>query len=89
LIDPVFEPLKPEVLVFANDLNGQLRLVALEYLVIDVGQPRPEFAGVPFDDGDVPPLLQAGIAHWTLHVWLYEQNPLGIHAPFNPNVSCP
>lgn len=89
LIDGVFEPLKPEVLVFAKAPNGHLRLMALEYVVLDVGQPRPAFAGHAFDDGDVPPLLQAGIPHWTLHVWLFEENPLGIHAPFNPTVSCP
>jgi hypothetical protein len=36
----------------------------------------------------VMPLTLAGIAHWSLHVWLYEDNPNGVFTPFNPNVSC-
>lgn len=89
LIDPVFDPLKPEVLLYAKAPNGHLRLIAVEYVVINVGQPRPAFAGYAFDVGGVPPLQQAGIPHWSLHVWLFEENSLGLHAPFNPTVSCP
>jgi hypothetical protein len=44
-------------------------LVAVEYIVIDVGQPAP--------------------THWSLHVWLWKDNPNGLFAAFNPDVSCP
>ncbi len=27
--------------------------------------------------------------HYDLHVWLWQANPAGIFAPFNPNVRCP
>ena len=30
---------------------------------------------------DMPP-------HYDLHVWVWQANPAGIFAPFNPNVSC-
>jgi hypothetical protein len=85
LVDPVHDPLKPEVVLYATGPGGQLRLVALEYVVINVGQPRPTFDGHPFDVGGTP----VPVPHWSLHVWLYENNPSGLHAPFNPNITCP
>ena len=88
LVDPVFDPTQPEAILYAPGPNGKSKLVALEYIVVDVGQPRPSLAGQPFDVGGVPPLEAAGVPHWSLHVWLYEDNPSGMFAPFNPNVSC-
>lgn len=85
LVDPVFNPLQPEVVLYATAPNGKLRLVAVEYIVIDVGQPRPMFDNQLFSVGGAP----VSVPHWTLHVWLYENNPSGIFAPFNPNISCP
>jgi hypothetical protein len=87
LRDAEFDPLQPEVVLYAPSPSG-LKLVAVEYVVLDVGQPRPHFADHPFDIGGVMPLTLAGIAHWSLHVWLYEDNPNGVFTPFNPNVSC-
>ena len=85
LVDPVFDPLKPEALLYAPGAGGNLRLVGLEYIVINVGQPAPTFVDQPFDVGGTP----IPAPHWSLHVWLYENNPSGLFAPFNPNVSCP
>ena len=85
LVDPVFEPLKPEALLYASGPGGKLRLVGLEYIVINVGQPRPMFGNQPFDDNGTP----VPAPHWSLHVWLYEHNPSGMFMPFNPNITCP
>jgi hypothetical protein len=85
LVDPHFDPLKPEVLLYASGPSGQPQLVAVEYVVIDVGQEHPHFGDHPFDVGGTP----VPVDHWSLHVWLYEDNPSGTFAPFNPNVSCP
>jgi hypothetical protein len=85
LVDPVFDPLKPEAILYATGAGGKLRLVAVEYIVINVGQPRPMFGDQPFDIGGTP----VPVPHWSLHVWMYEENPSGMFAPFNPNVSCP
>jgi hypothetical protein len=49
LVDDVFDPLQPEVVLYATGSDGELKLVAIEYIVIDVGQGRPEFAGYEFD----------------------------------------
>lgn len=84
LVDPVFDPLNPETVLFAPGPNGIPKLVAVEYIVIDVGQPAPSFGGQPFDVGGAP----VPVPHWTLHVWLWKDNPSGIFAPFNPTVSC-
>ena len=85
LVDPVFDPLQPEAVLYAPGPGGQLRLIGLEYIVINTGQPAPQFGTQPFDVGGTP--IQA--PHWSLHLWLYEPNPSGLFAPFNPNVSCP
>jgi hypothetical protein len=80
-VDPVFNPLEPEALLYSPD--G--KLIAVEYIVIDVGQPRPSFGDHPFDIGGAP----LPVDHWTQHVWLHLPNPSGIFAPFNPSVVCP
>ena len=85
LVDPVFEPLKPEAVLYAPGPGGKLKLVAVEYVVIKTpNQPTPMFGNQPFDDGGTP----VPVPHWSLHVWVHEANPSGLFAPFNPNVSC-
>ena len=86
LIDPVFDPLTPEVLLYATGPGGNLKLVAVEYLVIDAGQPIPRFDNQIFDDRSGAPITEH---HWSLHVWLHEENPAGMFKPFNPNITCP
>jgi hypothetical protein len=86
LVDPVFDPLNPEVVLYAPDKNGKMKLVALEYIVINTGQTAPTFDGKAFDVGGSPVVP---VAHWTLHVWLGTPNPSGLFAPFNPDVDCP
>jgi hypothetical protein len=85
LLDPVFEVSKPEAVLYEPDKNGNLKLVAAEYIVIDVGQPRPYFGDYPFDIGGTP----IPVPHWSLHVWLWRDNPNGIFTNYNPNVHCP
>jgi hypothetical protein len=84
LVDPVFDALNPETLLYERAKNGQLRLTGVEYTVIDIGQTPPTFDGQAFDVGGSP----VPVPHWTLHVWLQKENPSGIFAPFNPDVSC-
>jgi len=83
-VDDQFDPLNPEVLLYEPQPNGRPKLVAVEYVVLDVGQERPSFDGYPFDIRGTP----IPAPHWSLHVWLYKDNPNGIFTPFNPDVSC-
>lgn len=89
LIDPVFDAMQPEALLYLPQENGQPRLVGVEYIVINVGQPRPSFDGHPMDIGGVPILTQRQVPHWSLHVWVNAENPNGTFTPFNPTLSCP
>ena len=84
LIDAEFNPVQPEVMLYAKGPGGNLRLVAVEYVVLNQGQQRPSFEGHLFDIGGTP----VPAPHWSMHVWLYEENPSGMFVPFNPNVSC-
>jgi hypothetical protein len=85
LVDPVFDADHPEALLYAPDKHGKRKLVGVEYIVVDIGQPAPTFAGQPFDVGGAP----LPVPHWTLHVWLYQDNPSGLFNPWNPDVVCP
>ena len=85
LVDPAFDPLQPEALLYATGPDGNLRLVAVEYIVIKANQPWPMFGTQPFDDNGTP----VPVPHWSLHVWMYEHNPSGMFTPFNPSITCP
>mgnify|MGYP001460004798 CR=1 FL=1 len=84
LVDPVYEPLRPEAVLYAPSADGSLKLVAVEYIVINVGQPAPTFDGHPFDVGGTP----VPAPHWSLHVWIHRDNPNGVFTRFNPDVTC-
>ncbi|MCA1803102.1 MAG: hypothetical protein LC662_11640 [Rhodothermaceae bacterium] len=89
LIDPEYNPLMPEALMYEPDKNGNLKLIGVEYIVLNIGQDHPHFGDQPFNIGGVPPLMAANVPHWSLHVWLWKENPNGMFAPMNPDVSCP
>jgi hypothetical protein len=87
LVDPNLDPLRPEALVFVPGPDGQLRLGAVEYIV-----------PMSLWEGDEPPMVLGrhlhelepvpGVHVWGLHVWLFQPNPDGIFADWNPQVSC-
>ena len=87
--NPALDPADPEVLVYERRNDGTLKLVAVEYVVFDTGQPRPSLFGVPFASNDgsrygLPPF-------YALHAWVWKRNPsepLGIFSDWNPRVSC-
>lgn len=86
------EATTPEILVYEPGPNGQLQLVALEYLVLRASwdpyhAERPSLFGRPFD------LTLAGNRYglpdfYSLHAWIWRPNPVDIFAAFNPAVSC-
>ena len=79
--DPALDPATPEVLVYEPQKNGALRLVAVEYLKPKaMPGPRPTLFGQPFEDGPMDT--------YALHAWVWQNNPAGILAAFNPTVSC-
>ena len=90
LLDPAIDAEKPELLVYEPRANGELKLVALEYLVFQgdwAGAGRPELFGRQFDFTGTP--NRYGLPpFYSLHAWIWKPNPSGILTPWNPRVSC-
>jgi len=86
----------PEILMYASSGEG-LRLVGVEYFVgigapdapiPNPAPPAPVLFGLPFDGpmlGHIPGMPP----HYDLHVWIWQSNPSGMFAMWNPKVTCP
>ncbi|MGH3340666.1 MAG: hypothetical protein ACRDPL_17800 [Propionibacteriaceae bacterium] len=99
--DPAIDARHPEALVYAPDRRGGLHLAALEYVVIksdwDAKHPRPPSLRV----APAPPMLfgqefnvtdapnRYGLPpFYSLHAWIWKDNPAGTFAMWNPSVHC-
>lgn len=86
-------PLKPEALVYEPVGNGQMRLVAVEYVTFQAQwdathTSRPKLFGQYFML--TPEGNRYGLhAFYSLHAWIWNPNPSGMFAMWNPNVHCP
>ncbi len=91
--------LEPAILIYEPQKDGSLELVAIENLVFIEAWERagnqapPSFRGVAYDrmaDEPSTPVDEAHMfePHYDRHVWLYRENPNGIYAQFNPDVTC-
>jgi hypothetical protein len=91
--DPAIDAGHPEALVYEPTVNGRLKLVALEYVVLQSAwdathSSPPELFGQRFN------FTAAGNrfgvpAYYSLHAWIWKHNPAGTFEMWNPNVSCP
>lgn len=85
LIDGSVSVDQPELLLYEPEKNGQLRLVAVEYIIPYTFHPRsaeaPVLFGQQFKQNDTFQL-------WGLHAWVWEENPSGMFASWNPRVTC-
>jgi hypothetical protein len=84
---------KPPVIIYQPDGNGGRKLVAVEYFKPDADQnlatsdDKPTLFGRPFDgpmEGHSPDMPK----HYDMHVWLWQNNPDGVLADWNPAGSC-
>jgi hypothetical protein len=91
--DPAIDAATPEVLVYAPERDGHLRLVALEYVVLKdawdaTHDSPPELFERTFNFTPSP--NRFGLPpYYSLHAWIWDPNPSGLLAPWNPRVSCP
>jgi hypothetical protein len=85
LIDATARVVEPELLLYEPEANGQLRLVAVEYIIPYTVRSRsatpPVLFGREFKQNDAFQL-------WALHAWVWKDNPSGIFADWNPQVTC-
>jgi hypothetical protein len=101
--DPAVAATQPEALVYAPDKHGGLHLAAVEYVVIKAdwdalnspvtGAPPwvkstpPNLFGQDFNFTDAP--NRYGLPpFYSLHAWIWKNNPAGTFAMWNPNVNC-
>jgi len=83
LLDDQLDVAKPEALHYEPQANGQLRLVAVEYVIPAAAWTSPN---PPELFGRQLVLNQFDL--WALHVWVWADNPSGIYANWNPRVNC-
>lgn len=94
LQDAVIEASEPEVLLYAPDGNGGLELVGVEFMMhqdawTGAGNTTPPtIAGQTFAAPNPNHPDEMIRPFYTLHVWVWEENPRGMFAPFNPSVTC-
>ena len=85
LIDGSVQVDQPELLLYAPEKNGRMRLVAVEYIIPYTFHARsaapPVLFGQEFKQNDTFQL-------WGLHAWVWEENPSGMFASWNPRVTC-
>jgi hypothetical protein len=90
--DGQVDPFHPEAVVY-EPVGSTMRLVALEYVVLKADwaknhKGRPSLFGHKFD------LTLAGNRYglpdfYSLHVWIFKDNPAGTFQMWNPRVHCP
>ena len=84
LLDGAIDPSLPDGLIYEPRRNGTPRLVGVEFAVpypLWTAQQPPTFLDAAFQRED-----EFGV--FGLHVWLWRNNPEGMFAESNPNVSC-
>jgi hypothetical protein len=86
LIKPVFDLGKPPILVYNKKNNGNFELVAVEYAVpIDPQSPNTPPEGFTGND-DMWDFNTLNTGWWTLHAWVWKNNPDGVFNMTNPLV---
>ena len=84
LMDNKFEVDRPEILLYVENDQGEMELVAVEYAtpIDDLQNPPPApegFTGTA-DEWEV----NATFSLWTLHAWVWMENPDGVFASHHP-----
>ena len=84
LLDGKIDPTSPDALIYEPQPDGGLQLVGAEFAVpyaLWTQTEPPKFLGATFQHED-----EFGV--FALHAWVWRQNPEGLFAETNPNVSC-
>ncbi|HYD52781.1 MAG TPA: hypothetical protein VEA99_09150 [Gemmatimonadaceae bacterium] len=90
IMDAVADAEQPEGLVYEPQKDGSLKLVAVEYIILQGPWQAANQSGVPALFGQAFDVGVGPMGPWyTLHAWTWRHNPDGIFAPFNRKASCP
>lgn len=93
LVDGVVDAAHPEILAYEPQKNGEWRLVAVEFLVPAAAwdpthSAPPTLGDQVFQDRRAPGSGGPPFPNYGLHVWVWQNNPNGMYAPWNPTVNC-
>jgi hypothetical protein len=78
------DPRSPEALIYEPQSHAPPKLVGVEFAISFGdwdGAEAPQFLGISFQPEDESSVFG-------LHVWVWSDNPNGMFAQTNPNVSC-
>lgn len=88
--DPAVDFMQPEVLMYEPREDGSLRLIGMELLVFQEDWHAAGTAATPVqlgrEFGINMTLLERPF--YALHVWVWQHNPSGFFANWNPLVTC-
>ena len=87
--DLVVDEQQPEGLVYTSGPEGQLKLVAVEYVVPGAGSNPPGVSEPPTIFGRPMHILVPAVGFYIQHVWVWSHNPAGMFVDWNPELSCP
>ena len=93
------DPTRPQALIYEPQPNGELKLVAVEFVILASALPpgaHPEVDGhlMLYIDGQSPsrpngtPNRYGLPALFELHVWAWKDNPQGAFVDWNNHVTC-
>lgn len=86
LVSPVFDLRKPPILVYNKREDGTFELLAVEY-AIPIDPQAPNVAPEGFTgSNDAWDFNTLNTGWWTLHAWVWKNNPDGVFKPMNPLV---
>ena len=86
--DNAVDPLEPEVLVYAPAPDGGLKLAAVEWVVRGPNTNPPGVSSPPSVLGMPMHILVPAVGFYIMHAWVWMNNPAGMFADWNPEVSC-
>lgn len=97
-VDPQLDVTMPELLLYVPEGSSGRRFVAVEYAVPVMQDGLPYFGEQVPTRAESPTLFgqrfwlakhsPAQPWSWELHAWLWQDNPDGMFAPFNPTLHC-
>ncbi len=87
--DPTIDEMDPEVLVYHTGPDGELKLGAVEWVVPKLAWEAAGNTFAPVVYGQKLHIINTVLNWYIQHAWLYDENPSGVFADFNPDVTCP
>jgi hypothetical protein len=76
-------------MVYTSGPEGQLKLVAVEYVVPGLGSNPPGVSEQPTVLGHRMHILVPAVGFYIQHFWVWSHNPSGMFVDWNPELSCP